>query len=204
MLGFGYCVQGGQVDMLSFFKRTPATQPKHYLHIYKNQDEYRRIQQDGNKHKIEKVWAVEDNIHFLANYLGSAKFDICNGTRRGLEQKWFAQQLNCDVIGTEISETAVDFPNTIHWDFHEDNPEWHEKSDFVYSNALDHAYDPDKAINVWMKTLTPRGCCIIEHSSQHEGSNELDPFGAHIEVMPYLILKWGVGVIALQKYWMHL
>jgi hypothetical protein len=97
------------------------------------------------------------------------------------------------VIGTEISETAVDFPNTIHWDFHEDNPEWHEKSDFVYSNALDHAYDPDKAINVWMKTLTPRGCCIIEHSSQHEGSNELDPFGAHIEVMPYLILKWGRG-----------
>ena len=96
-------------------------------------------------------------------------------------------------MGTEISETAKNFQNTIQWDFHKIKPEWLGAADFVYSNALDHSYDPPLCLNQWMLCLKDDGICIIEHSSGHENSNELDPFGAPIELMPYLVLKWSQG-----------
>ena len=39
--------------------------------------------------------------------------------KNGNEQACFSKYLNCDVIGTEISDTATDFPNTISLDFHD-------------------------------------------------------------------------------------
>jgi len=154
---------------------------------------YKMIQQEGNKRKIEKIWVQPENIEFLCLKIRHAKFGICHGTRRGLEQQLFSQKLQCDVIGTEISDTASQFPNTIQWDFHDDNPEWHGKADFIYSNSLDHAYDPRKALTNWMKCLSDDGVCIVEHSSMHESSSQLDPFGADVELMPYLILRWSGG-----------
>ena len=99
------------------------------------------------------------------------------------------------VIGTEISDTAAEFPHTIQWDFHETKPEWVDSVDFIYSNSFDHSYDPEMCLNVWMNCVRQGGVCIIEHSSLHEpaGANELDPFGADIWLMPYLITKWGNG-----------
>jgi len=156
-------------------------------------NQYKKIQEEGNKRKIDKSWVQRENIEFLCSLIGRAQFGICHGTRRGLEQKWFSEILECNVIGTEISDTASNFPNTIQWDFHDDKTEWHGKADFIYSNSLDHAYDPAKALINWMKCLSHDGVCIIEHSSMHEGSSKLDPFGADIEIIPYLILQWANG-----------
>jgi hypothetical protein len=156
-------------------------------------DLYKSIQQEGNKRKIECNWADKENISYLCDIIRYASFGICHGTRRGLEQKWFSETLGCDVIGTEISDTASDFPRTIQWDFHVDNPDWHRKADFVYSNSLDHAYDPATALRNWMKCLNHRGVCIVEHSSMDEKNSALDPFGVYIEVLPYLIIQWGEG-----------
>jgi hypothetical protein len=96
-------------------------------------------------------------------------------------------------IGTEISDSAEQFPNTIQWDFHEVKPEWIGAVDFIYSNSFDHTYDPEKCLNAWMSCLKPGGVCILGHSSGHEQAHELDPFGAHVARMPYLILTWGKG-----------
>ena len=162
-------------------------------------EKYREIQVQGNKKKISQVWVIEENIAFLAAYvknlIDSPKFGICHGTRRGKEQAWFRKYLGCEVIGTEISDTAEDFPNTIQWDFHKAKPEWIDAVDFIYSNSLDHSYNPELCLNVWMSCLRKDGLCIIEHSSLHEpqGANELDPFGANTWVMPYLITTWGNG-----------
>ena len=162
-------------------------------------DKYRRIQEAGNKQKINFIWVIEENIAFLSEYIkstiGSPRFGICHGTRRGKEQEWFRKYLGCDVIGTEISDTAESFPNTIRWDFHEVKPEWVNSVDFIYSNSFDHSYDPEKCLNAWMSCLRKGGICILEHSSLHEvqGANELDPFGADIHLMPFLITTWGKG-----------
>ena len=127
------------------------------------------------------------------NNISSINFGLCHGTRTGKEQEWFRKYLNCDVIGTEISDTATQFPNTIQWDFHKSKPEWINSVDFIYTNSLDHTYSPDKALNTWMSCIKEKGFLIIEHSAGHSKATETDPFGAHISQMPYLILLWGKG-----------
>jgi hypothetical protein len=44
-----------------------------------------------------------------------------------------------------------------------------------------------------MTCIKKGGICILEHTSGHERATELDPFGAHITQMPYLILTWAEG-----------
>lgn len=162
-------------------------------------ERYKAIQEAGNKNKLDKSWASQENIACAAAYLKerlpNISFGICHGTRRGLEQQWFREELGCEVIGTEISETASQFPHTIQWDFHQVKPEWRGAADFIYSNAFDHSYDPALCINRWMDCIKPNGICIIEHSSAHEpqGTSDLDPFGASLSIMPYLILEWSKG-----------
>ena len=164
---------------------------------------YRLAQAEGNKGKLANVWVLEENIAFLADYIRrrvtNIKFGLCHGTRRGKEQQWFRQYLQCDVLGTEISDTATQFPHTIQWDFHEAKPEWVGGVDFIYSNSLEHSYDPEKCLNAWMSCLTRDGLCIIEHTSGHERASEMDPFGALISQMPYLILRWGNGAYAVRE-----
>ena len=159
-------------------------------------NKYKSIQIKGNIEKINNIWVLEKNIEFLSEYiiqLGlKPNFGICHGSRRGNEQKWFSRYLNCEVIGTEISETATDFENTIQWDFHKIKEEWINSVDFIYSNSFDHSYNPEECLNSWMSCISPNGICIIEHTNLHDANhtNELDPFGASIEIMPYLITKW--------------
>lgn len=168
-------------------------------------ERYRKIQNQGNKEKIDRVWVVEENIAFLSNYLqkmlGTPQFGVCHGTRRGNEQVWFRKYLKCDVFGTEIADTATDFPFTIQWDFHNVKPEWINHFDFIYSNSFDHSYDPEKCLNAWVSCVRPGGFCIIEHSDFDTRSwiTELDPFGADIAVMPYLIALWGKGRYAVRE-----
>jgi hypothetical protein len=180
-------------------------EPTVKLHSYSKPDgsfdyeAYCQAQESANLRKLDQVWAKEENIALLAQYIREKiphrSFGICHGTRRGLEQQWFQKYLGCDVIGTEISSSATQFPHTVQWDFHEINDEWLGKADFIYSNSLDHAYDPMKALNSWMQCLAPHGICILEHSRGHSPSkvNATDPFGAKLSVMPSLISEWGNG-----------
>jgi hypothetical protein len=163
-------------------------------------DAYRRAQAEGNKRKLDAVWVIEENVRYLARQierrLGRPRFGLCHGTRRGLEQAWFRKYLGgCEVLGTEISDTAAQFPHTIQWDFHEVKPEWVGAADFVYSNSLDHSHDPQRCLDAWTSCLRPNGLCILEDSPLHgpEGASPLDPFGAELVQMPYLIATWGRG-----------
>jgi hypothetical protein len=166
---------------------------------------YKQSQIEGNKRKINNIWVQEDNIIFLSNYIlniiNKPKFGICHGTRTGKEQQWFRNYLNCEVIGTEISDTAGDYPYTIQWDFHEAKVEWLDSVDFIYSNSFDHSYDPEKCLNIWMSCVKKGGICILEHSQAHgpAGVSPTDPFGADIVLMPYLILTWGKGNFGIRE-----
>jgi hypothetical protein len=168
-------------------------------------ERYRHIQTEGNKRKLDFVWVNEENIAAISRYIqdvvGTPKFGICHGTRRGKEQEWFRKHLGCEVIGTEISDTAEQFPHTIRWDFHQVKPEWIDAADFIYSNSFDHSYDPEGCLNAWMSCVRPGGLCVLDHSNFHgpEGAGELDPFGADIVTMPYLISTWGKGRYAVRE-----
>jgi len=173
------------------------------LHKYSNYEEYKEIQIKRSKELLNAgQWVVKKNIAFLSEYLKKnilhkLSFGLCHGTRSGKEQLWFREYLTgCRVIGTEISDTAKQFPHTIEWDFHHVKMGWLRNVDFIYSNAFDHSYDPERCFMNWMACIKPGGICIIEHSWSHgpEGVCAVDPFGANIKDMPYLIEQWSNGL----------
>lgn len=168
-------------------------------------EQYRKVQVAGNKNKIGYVAVVEENVAFLSEYIKNRiptpQFGICHGTRRGKEQEWFRKYLGCEVIGTEISDTAETFPHTIQWDFHDTKPEWIDAVDFIYSNSFDHSFDPEQCLTAWTRCLKKEGLCILEHGSFHEpeAADGLDPFGANLSLMPYLITTWGRGKFGVRE-----
>jgi len=171
-----------------------------YIHDYKGgYEEYRRVQIHHNKRKLTNVWADETTLEAVCAHLTSdgrnVENGICHGARNGFEVAWFRKALGADVIGTDISETATDFPNMVVWDFHEENPDWEGKFDFVYTNSLDQAMEPDRALGSWARQLKPGGRIYIEHTMAHSAAHasEMDPFGAHPMCMPYLFFTWGRG-----------
>lgn len=156
---------------------------------FESYDHYKKAQIKHNKRKIDRVWVHKSSIeiasYFLLSYNLSKQnnmcFGLCHGTRRGLEQKWFSEILGIDVIGTEISDTAKNFDQTIEWDFHNIKNDWVKKCDFIYSNSLDHSYDPKMCLLQWGKCLKPKsGLIILEWSKQHKERyvKRSDCFGA--------------------------
>ena len=166
---------------------------------------YCEAQVKANEAKIDRVFVKRENVVLLSKYLidniPDITFGICHGTRRGKEQEYFSDELKCTVIGTEISSTAKNFPNTIEWDFHNVKPEWVNNVDFIFSNSWDHSYDPKKCLNAWMSCLKPRGLCILEHSRYHSAdqTSNSDPFGIDLLVFPYIIALWGKGQYFLRE-----
>jgi hypothetical protein len=170
------------------------------LHSFKDVDAYTEVQVSANKRKLNRQMVRYPQIRFMAHYIhinyGQVNFGICHGTRRGGEQAQFTKALpgNPKVIGTEISDTAEQFPNTIQWDFNEANSEWAGAADFVYSNSWDHALDPYKTFKAWGESLKPGGLMILHHGSGYgpDTINEMDPFGATIEALVALV-EWATS-----------
>ncbi|HSY08592.1 MAG TPA: methyltransferase domain-containing protein [Steroidobacteraceae bacterium] len=157
--------------------------------------EYHREQEKGNRAKIEQIWTSEPNLRFICQWLkdrgATPQFILCHGTRNGFEQKVFNAFFQCEVIGTEISPTASQFPMTVMADFHEPKPEWGERADIVYSNSLDHAYDPGKALRAWAQAVKNGGVIVIEKASDSDprGASDLDPFGITLPNLLVFLLE---------------
>jgi len=165
---------------------------------YKNYTEYKETQIYFNKQKIDKVWADENTLKIIRDYLelniNSKKIEgLCHGSRNGFEQNFFNKENNkFKVLGTDISETALNYENSIVHDFHDEKKEWINNFDFIYSNSLDQSYDPQKALDVWLKQIKKYRFIILEHSDQHGvlSSGKMDPFGVEANFFPYLLTEW--------------
>ena len=176
------------------------------IHKYKDYNEYKETQIYYNKKKIDKVWADEKTLEKIGNFLkenisSNLIKGICHGSRNGFEQNFFNEKKDgFEVIGTDISETAKDYKNSIVHDFHDEKKEWLENFDFVYSNSLDQSFDPQKALNTWLKQIKLGRYVIIEHSDQHGvvSSGKMDPFGVEANFFPYLLSEWFGHSISIQ------
>jgi hypothetical protein len=165
-----------------------------------------RIQTFFNKQKINKVWADQNILNFIINNVRESfpkdknLSGICHGTRTGFEQKYISDNTGWVVIGTEISDTAANYPNTLKWDFHLQRPEFLDNFNFVYSNSLDHSYDPRSALTTWLAQLVKGGKLFIEMSEKHgvSGASLMDPFGVDVEYFRELLDMWFNGIIQIQ------
>ena len=167
------------------------------IYKYKNYEEYKNTQIYYNKKKIDKIWADEKTlkmiIDFFKSNINSEKIEgLCHGSRNGFEQKFFENHIeNSKIIGTDISDTAVNYENSIVHDFHVEKKDWINKFDFVYTNSLDQSYDPQKALNVWFNQIKKDRFIIIEHTDQHGviSSGKMDPFGIEANFFPYFLIE---------------
>ena len=186
-----------------------------YQHDYAGgYEEYRAAQIKGNRWHQEnrtETWADPRTLSAIADDLeahGLGMTGCCHGARNGCclrglqavtqrdEVEWLRNRLGGNIIGTDISDTATQYPNMEVWDFHDDNPDWRGRFDFVYTNALDHAFEPARALKTWVAQIVPQGRIYIEHTFRgHEvaAANATDPFGAHPFIMPFLFFEWGRG-----------
>jgi len=168
------------------------------LYEYNSYDEYRKTQIDHNIRKLSKVWADDKTLDRVAEKVLSLKLGetikgICHGTRNGFEQNYLTSNYKrIHAFGTDISESAHEFPLSFVWDFHERKIEWVNSFDFVYSNSLDQAWNPKKALTSWLEQLNSTGIVIIELTVNHgpEGASVMDPFGVRPIAFPYVLSDW--------------
>jgi hypothetical protein len=164
------------------------------LYKYRDYEEYRSSQIELNVAKLDRVWADEQTLSAVGDRvleLVPEPKGLCHGTRNGFEQRFLANYTGGLVLGTEIADSAESFPSTVRWDFHEENPDWLEAFDFVYSNSLDHSYDPILALNTWFAQVKPGGSLFLEWTEAHGTSfaDKGDPFGSSATIIPYLVAK---------------
>lgn len=160
-----------------------------YESIYKNENAYEKylaIQKDAFERKIENQWETEENILLLSKHLNerfNSKMEgVCHGTRTGKEQAWFNKHLLNDsyVFGTDIGSNLEKYPNTIYFDMNNDNLDWKNKFDFIYSNSWDHSFNPHNMFKNWLSHLKNNGILILNHTAGHDPQNfqavsETDP-----------------------------
>ncbi len=188
-----------------------AGEGDYFVHEYKDAadrfdyERYRSIQIEGNRKKLQNVYTDRETLALICDFIrtkpGKLERGLCHGSRNGTEIRWFRELLGIDVIGTDISDTASQFPDMTQWDFHEVNPEWAGRFDFVYTNSHDHAYDPKKALDAWVGQLAPDGMLILEHTADHapDRTSELDPFGVSPNLLPYVVLRLAQGAYCVTR-----
>ena len=132
---------------------------------------------------------------------------VCHGVRSGLENKWLSEELGISVAGTDICNEAVKVDSsgrTICWDFHDLKDEWIQRLDFIYSNSINHAYNPRYCLDQWLLSLKPGGICIIEWSedlNHKDKVNQYKPFGT-MDVktyVDYIQEKYAVKMLIKKK-----
>jgi len=166
------------------------------LYEYESYEEYKAIQVQYNKNKIEDVWADEKTLRRVANLISNKTSKnpkiLCHGARNGFEVNKLSNLLPYSkVIGTDISDNASDF-GLIEWDFHDVNSDWVGNFDCIYSNSLDQSWKPQKALETWLSQLNENGMLIIELSESHSpfAASKMDPFGVRPKVFPYVLTSW--------------
>jgi hypothetical protein len=80
---------------------------------------------------------------------------------------------------------------TVHADFHEPLAGWERKADILYSNSLDHAYNPAKALRAWAGSVRDGGVMVLEKASDSDprGASDLDPFGITLPNLVVFVLE---------------
>jgi hypothetical protein len=163
---------------------------------YKDYNDYVESQTFYNKAKLTWVYVKESTINQIAKRFPKASSVLCHGTRNGAEQKYFTKALpNAYVIGTEISDTATQFPMTVQQDFSEPREEFLNKFDIIYSNSIDHSIDPEKTLTTWKNQLSPTGRLCIEYSEQQSVCERADPLKATNEEILEIVSKVGMRCV---------
>jgi hypothetical protein len=162
---------------------------------YEGYEDYVRAQVEANLAKLDVVWVTPQSVAAVCEHRGQGvRRVLCHGTRNAAEQLLFRSHYpSAEIIGTEISPTAVQFPMTCQWDMMWPNLDWFGMFDVVYSNAIDHALYPGQTVRTWLGQLAESGVLYIDHANGERcnRSTRMDPLEISDEEMEALIVRCG-------------
>lgn len=201
--------QSDDISKTQQFDTADLKQQDLQIYYYKDEfgnfdyEKYKEVQIATNIRKLDKTSIDDGDIQMLSGWLcdniSPLARGLCHGTRNGKEQKLFKEFTGAQVLGTDISPTATQFPDTIQHDFHEIKSEWIDHFDFIFSNSYDHSYNLEYCIKQWFRCLRPGGICILEHSNGYVDAKESDPIGITREALCRLLDYWGQGEFVVDK-----
>lgn len=164
------------------------------IYKYENYEDYVAAQTEANVRKISNVWVRRSTIEKIHSIQPFASYILCHGTRNAKEQRLFRELYpTAEILGTEISSTAEQFPMTVQHDFHEPlKGSW----DIVYSNSFDHSYDPEKALRNWKSQLSADGALYLDYSFSEvdNRARRSDPLQISTEELIELSIKVGLTI----------
>jgi len=185
-----------------------TTGSKHYSKYH--QAQLTATQSKTGNHNASVSFAHQESIRFLSKQLramnivpNTGGFALCHAVRFGYEVAWFHEEFpNLNVLGTDISPSIAEVAvkrgaQVIEWDFHKVKPEWAGTASFIYTNALDHSYNPTEALKMWLSCLTCSGVVILEWTKEghnREQTTEVDVFEGSFQTYKDIAAKAG-GVI---------
>ena len=150
-----------------------------------NYKEYLAIQKKFNSLKNTNIFESEETLLKLSKFINKHFIDlntningVCHGVRTGFENTFLEENIkNSSILGTDL-RFDIDISNNdkmiIH-DFNLPKSEWNNKFNFVYTNSLDHAYDPKKTISIWLSSLKKNGIIIICFTHAHTPASRGEP-----------------------------
>ena len=183
------------------------------IHKYDNYNQYVEYQTLANHKKQKNVWVHQTTIaaicHWYEKNIGEYKTVLCHGTRNGAEQGFFHRhtERNIEVLGTEISDTATNYKETIRWDFTKQKPEWVGYWDIVYSNSFDHSPTPWQTIQTWRDQLSHDGLLVIDHTVWNEETNtkpnKVDCLDISFKELEKMIVQAGMRIETKKRFNMN-
>ena len=175
------------------------------IYEHETYEDYKNAQEVCATRGEKNIWISNKEIDLLARHMASnmknMDFGLCHGVRNGYEVNKLYNEIvaiasvskNFKVIGTEISKFASKYEDVIQWDFHEIKEEWIQKADFIYSNSIDHSYDPIYALNQWFKCLKPNVGNLYLHwggpAQLSDDPTPADMFQADMEDFKKMVLS---------------
>jgi len=180
---------------------------------YDSHSQYRKAQKQGYRFKLsrnpEGHFAESEELDFIVKSdVGKPPiFGLCMGVRNGWEVRYLQKDfIGQAIYGVEIGDIPKEHRHFIlQGDFHDLVPRWIERANFVYSNSLDHSFNPRMALGVWEKYLKPGGSMFISwtpwHDVDHTSMKHGDIFGASLEEYTDLInIVTNINVVGMQEF----
>ena len=165
---------------------------------FPNDREYVKAQRRADESKSKRTSFTQNEINRIREELlhcdtgifakNPCMIDgICHGCRNGQEVDSLNLENQMDCCGTDLFPR--EYPFIVEWDFRQENPEWVNRFDFVYSNSLDHSDEPEKTLEVWSNQLRGDGVLLLQWSTSHRNVEGADCFGASLDEYMILVSK---------------
>ena len=151
---------------------------------------YEAIQRERTQVKWAFNGVTREEVEWYHRHAPSPGPILCLGVRNGLEVDLFREVYGVEVQGVELHPQGKR-PDVWVGSFDAMPTEWARRFALLYSNALDHAYDPAETAREWCRVAQP-GATLALTIDPHAEPSATDPiadittddieawFGGHI------------------------